>query len=111
MIIDVIHPNRASVPKAELRTQLAKEFKVKDDKTIFVFGFKSAYGGGKSTGFALIYDSLEDALDTEPKYRLIRSGLGKKREGSRKSRRELKNRKKKVRGVKKAKVGTAAGGK
>ena len=23
-------------------------------------------------GFALIYDSLEDALDTEPKYRLVR---------------------------------------
>ena len=26
----------------------------------------------RPTGFALVYDSLEDALDCEPKYRLVR---------------------------------------
>merc|ERR1712070_189584 len=98
MIIDVHHPNRANVPKAAVREQLAKQFNVKDEKCIFVFGFRNAFGGLRSTGFALIYDSLEDALDSEPKYRLIRSGLMKKVEGSRKQRRELKNRRKKVRG-------------
>jgi len=107
MVIDVLHPGRASVSKSDLREQLAKEYKVTDEKTVFLFGFKLAFGGGKSTGFALIYDTLEDAIDTEPKYRLVRAGLRTKREGSRKQRRELKNRKKKVRGVKKAKVGTA----
>jgi len=55
----------------------------------------------------LIYDSLEDALDCEPKYRLIRSGLKPKKEGSRKQRKELKNKKKKVRGKAKATVGQA----
>jgi len=108
MIIDVTHPNKASVPKAELRELLAKEYKVNDDKTIFIFGFKLHFGGQRSTGFALIYDTLEDALDAEPKYRLIRAGLKTKKEGSRKMRRELKNRKKKVRGKAKAKVGTTA---
>lgn len=55
-----------------------------DDKTIFTFGFRTAFGGQRSTGFALIYDTLEDALDCEPKYRLVRSGLKAKKEGSRK---------------------------
>jgi len=112
MVIDVLHPNRANVSKNELKDVVGKQFKVNDDKTIFLFGFRTAFGGQKSTGFCLIYDSLEDALDVEPKYRLVRSGLRKKVEGSRKQRRELKNRKLKVRGTKKAKVGAAgAGGK
>jgi len=110
MVIDVLHPNRPNVSKAELKTVLAKQLKVSDDKTIILFGFKTAFGGGKSTGFALIYDSLEKLLSVEPKYRLVRAGLKAKVEGSRKQRRELKNRKKKVRGAKKAKVGTAAAG-
>lgn len=38
---------------------------------VIVFGFRTAFGGGKSTGFALIYDS-KDSLKFEPRYRLIR---------------------------------------
>merc|ERR1719444_83822 len=102
MILDVIHPNKANVSKADLKEQIAKQFSVKDDKTIFLFGFRTAFGGQKSTGFALIYDSLEEALATEPAYRLCRAGLKTRVEGSRKLKRELKNRKKKVRGIKKA---------
>jgi small subunit ribosomal protein S24e len=108
MVIEVLHPNRANVSKTEISEALAKMYK-KDEKCVYVFGFKTAFGGGKSTGFGLVYDSLEDALDVEPKYRLIRAGLREKVGGSRKQRKELKNRKKKVRGTKKAKVG--AGGK
>ena len=39
---------------------------------IFTFGFKTNFGGGKSTGFALIYDTMDFAKKFEPKYRLIR---------------------------------------
>jgi small subunit ribosomal protein S24e len=78
-----------------------------DEKTVFVFGLRTAFGGQKSTGFALIYDSLEDALDSEPRYRLTRVGLRPKKDGSRKQRKELKNKRNKVRGVAKAKVGAA----
>lgn len=39
---------------------------------VFPFGFKTAFGGGKSTGFALIYDTLDYAKKLEPKYRLER---------------------------------------
>ena len=39
---------------------------------IVCFGFRTAFGGGKSTGFALIYDSLDFLKKNEPKYRQVR---------------------------------------
>lgn len=39
---------------------------------VFVFGFKTQFGGGKTTGFGMIYDSLDYAKKNEPKYRLQR---------------------------------------
>lgn len=98
-IIDVIHPGRANVSKADLQTKLGEMYKVSDTSTIIVFGFKTVFGGGKSSGFALIYDSVEDAKRFEPKYRLARNGLGPAREGSRKQIKEKKNRGKKIFGV------------
>lgn len=47
-------------------------YDVKDPNAIFVFKFRTHFGGGKSTGFGLIYDSVENAKKYEPKYRLIR---------------------------------------
>ena len=40
--------------------------------SVVCFGFKTAFGGGRSTGFALIYDNLDAAKKFEPKYRLAR---------------------------------------
>ncbi|GER55300.1 40S ribosomal protein S18 [Striga asiatica] len=100
-IIDVLHPGRANVSKAELKEKLARIYEVKDPNGIFVFKFRTHFGGGKSTGFGLIYDSVESAKKFEPKYRLIRNGLDTKVEKSRKQMKERKNRAKKIRGVKK----------
>jgi len=47
-------------------------YDVKDAKCIFLYGFRTAFGGGKSTGFGLVYDSLEEAKKLEPKYRMVR---------------------------------------
>lgn len=47
-------------------------FKVNEVNRVILFGFRTAFGGGKSTGFALIYDTIEDAKKYEPKYRLAR---------------------------------------
>ncbi|VFQ88382.1 unnamed protein product [Cuscuta campestris] len=105
-VIDVLHPGRANVSKAELKEKLARMYEVKDSNAIFVFKFRTHFGGGKSTGFGLIYDSVENAK--KPKYRLIRNGLATKVEKSRKQMKERKNRAKKVRGVKKTKAGDAA---
>jgi small subunit ribosomal protein S24e len=100
-VIDVLHPGRANVSKAELKEKLAKVYDVRDPQSIFVFGFRTQFGGGKSTGFGLIYDSVDAAKKFEPKYRLIRNGLATKVEKSRKQMKERRNRAKKIRGVKK----------
>ncbi|KAJ8641701.1 hypothetical protein MRB53_018395 [Persea americana] len=109
-VIDVLHPGRANVSKAELKEKLSKMYDVKDPNAIFVFKFRTHFGGGKSTGFGLIYDSVENAKKFEPKYRLIRNGLATKVEKSRKQMKERKNRARKIRGVKKTKAGDAAKG-
>ncbi|KAM7495984.1 hypothetical protein LguiA_020398 [Lonicera macranthoides] len=107
-VIDVLHPGRPNVSKAELKEKLSRMYEVKDPNSIFVFKFRTHFGGGKSTGFGLIYDSVENAKKYEPKYRLVRNGLDTKVEKSRKQLKERKNRAKKIRGVKKTKAGDAA---
>ncbi|XP_077115524.1 small ribosomal subunit protein eS24 isoform X2 [Ranitomeya variabilis] len=104
MVIDVLHPGKATVPKTEIREKLAKMYKTTPD-VIFVFGFRTHFGGGKTTGFGMIYDSLDYAKKNEPKHRLARHGLYEKKKTSRKQRKERKNRMKKVRGTAKATVG------
>merc|ERR1711915_77066 len=100
MILDVLHPNTGTPTKAEVAEQLSSLYKVRDTKMIFLFGFKTDYGGGKTTGFAFIYDTLDDARQVEPKFRLVRAGLAEQVESSRKMRRELKNKLKKLFGKK-----------
>jgi len=99
----VLHPGRANVGKSELKEKLAKMYNCKDEQCIFLFQFKTQFGGGKSTGFGLIYDSLDAAKKFEPKYRLVRNGLDKAKTGSRKQLKERKNRMRSVRGAKKNK--------
>ena len=53
-------------------------YDVKDQNAIFVFKFQTHFGGGKSTGFGLIYDTVENAKKYEPKYRLIRVRFGER---------------------------------
>jgi small subunit ribosomal protein S24e len=101
MIVDIIHPNSANLSKSDLRDKLSKMYKA-DKENIFVFGFRTHFGGGKSTGYALIYDNIEAAKKFEPKYRLVRQGLLEKVQQSRKQIKEKKNRGKKFRGTKKA---------
>jgi len=96
-VIDVLHPGRPNVPKAEIREKLSKMYDVRDVNNIFIFGFRTQFGGGKSTGFGLVYDSLDAAKKFEPKYRLIRQGLQEAVSKSRKQIKERKNRTKKLR--------------
>lgn len=107
-VVDILHPGRSTVPKKEVREKLAKAYKTRPD-LVFVFGFHTQFGGGKSTGFGLIYDTLDHAKKIEPKYRLVRNGLATREKTGRKQRKERKNRLKKIRGTKKTKIG--AGGK
>ncbi|KAM0790992.1 hypothetical protein ACM66B_004292 [Microbotryomycetes sp. NB124-2] len=106
MVVDVLHPTRPNVSKDELRDKLAAMYKAPKEQVI-VFGFRTQFGGGKSTGFALVYESKE-SLRFEPRYRLVRFGLAQKKEkAGRKLRKERKNRAKKFRGTAKVKKADA----
>ncbi|CAD7698225.1 unnamed protein product [Ostreobium quekettii] len=100
-VLDVLHPGSANVKKARLQELLSTMYDVKDPQTIILFGFRTQFGGGKSTGFGLIYDSLDAAKKFEPQYRLVRNGLATRVEKSRKQIKERKNRALKARGTKK----------
>eukprot|EP01138_Halocafeteria_seosinensis_P000244 gb/GECG01000250.1/.p1 GENE.gb/GECG01000250.1/~~gb/GECG01000250.1/.p1 ORF type:complete len:137 (+),score=16.32 gb/GECG01000250.1/:1-411(+) len=92
MVVEVIHPGRAPVSKDEIRKQLAKVFKA-DPENIFCFGFKVAFGGGRSEGFGLIYDNMDAVRKFEPRFRLIRHGLAEKKKRTRKQWKDLKKQK------------------
>ena len=57
--IQLIHPERANVSKKKFKDALARKFKSSEDR-ITVFGLKTEFGGGRSSGFALIYNTIED---------------------------------------------------
>ena len=103
MVVDVIHPDRASLSKKEIREKVAQLYKTTPD-LVFCFGFNTNFGGGKSSGFALIYDTLDFAKKFEPRYRLARQGVVEPKKTARKQRKERNNRMKKVRPTKKAAV-------
>merc|ERR1711907_363500 len=110
MILDVHHPGLATPDKETLKNMIseylskAKGHKASPEATT-IFGMKTCFGGGKSTCFALCYDSVDAAKKHEPKHRLIRSGHAEAQavQVGRKQRKEKKNREKKFRGTRKEK--------
>uniref|UniRef100_A0A8C8YUL3 Small ribosomal subunit protein eS24 n=1 Tax=Prolemur simus TaxID=1328070 RepID=A0A8C8YUL3_PROSS len=104
MVIDVLHPGKATLIKTEIREKLAKMYKTTPE-VIFVSGFRTHFGDDKIIGFCMIYDSLDYAKKNEPKHRLARHGLYEKKKTLREQRKERENRMKKVRGTAKANVG------
>ena len=57
--------------QTRLSDRLAQIYKT-DKARVVTFGFRTAFGGGRSTGFGLIYDDEASQKKFEPKYRLIR---------------------------------------
>uniref|UniRef100_A0A8C9I0P8 40S ribosomal protein S24 n=1 Tax=Piliocolobus tephrosceles TaxID=591936 RepID=A0A8C9I0P8_9PRIM len=103
--LEILHPNISTIPKKEVKARLAKMYKLNNTNTIVLFGFKVLFGGGRTKGFGLIYNNVEAVKKFEKKYRLIREGLiTKTTKPGRRATKELKNRRKKVRGTAKTKV-------
>ena len=88
---------------AELKELLVAKFKW-DIKNIVIFGFRTAFGGNRSTGFVLVYDSQEYLVKYEPDYRLRRLEILPKKNPKRKAEKELKRKIKKTRGGERRKV-------
>merc|ERR1711933_215653 len=102
MVVDIRHQHLATPSRRLVRRRICKMYKIKDPHTVVLFGFKSKYGGGKTTGFCLIYDNFKCRRRYDYRHRLVRDKFAKKPEGSRKARKELKNRKKTMAGREKA---------
>jgi len=73
-VVELIHPDMANVSKAAIKTKLATMFKSKDE-LVSVFGMKTKFGGGRTTGFALIYDSMDARKKYDGKKMLKRVSL------------------------------------
>ena len=72
--IEMIHPEMANVSKQALKTKLANLFKSKEE-CITIFGLKTKFGGGRSSGFALVYDSTDAKAKLDSKTYLLRVRL------------------------------------
>merc|ERR1712051_1134280 len=84
--------------------QIGKKFKVSEDR-IAVFGVKPKYGGGRGSGFVSIYDDMDSRKKYDTKTRLFRDKIVERvKRQSRKLAKELKGKRKKVKGTAKSKV-------
>merc|ERR1712226_650638 len=99
MVLDVLHPGQACPSKDTIKEKLQSMYNVKDTLCISVFGFRTVFGGGKTSGFCLIYDNTSAFKKFEPKYRQVRNGVEFKEKTPRMQRKERKNRDKKWSGT------------
>ena len=67
----MVHDGMANVPKAQIKDEVAKKLKCKAD-AITVYGLHTKFGGIRTSGFALIYDSLDQKKKYDFKCRLIK---------------------------------------
>ncbi|CAB16217.1 40S ribosomal protein S24-B [Schizosaccharomyces pombe] len=99
MVVDILHPGKANISKNDLREKLGQMYKT-DASAVQAFGLRTHYGGGRTTGFALIYDDVEAMKKFEPHYRLVRVGHAEPiQKVARQQRKQRKNRGKKVFGT------------
>lgn len=61
----------ANVPKSDIKEKLASTLKCKVD-CLSIFGLKTKFGGGRSSGFALVYDSADARKQYDSKAHLLR---------------------------------------
>lgn len=67
---DILHPGHAGIAKSDLSERLAQLYKASKEQ-VSVFGLRTHFGGGKTSGFALVYDSVEALKKFEPRHRLV----------------------------------------
>lgn len=67
----MLHQGVAAPTKARIRAELAKKMSTKEE-CIAIFGLKNKFGGGRSTGFALVYDNVDAKIKYDSKVQLLR---------------------------------------
>ena len=88
------------------------------EENINIFGMKTKFGGGRSSGFACVYDNVDARKKFDTKtgllrvsfdlsYLILQDGFRTKPAKTRKQKKEIKARVKKVRGKEKTKAANA----
>jgi small subunit ribosomal protein S24e len=84
LLLDVYHEGKPNVSQKELRELISSKYGW-EGKNIVLFGFRTAFGGNRSTGFCLAYDNQQVLVKYEPNYRLRRLTVLPKRNPKRKA--------------------------
>ena len=105
MIMDVIHTDQVMPSKRILKDKIADKFKC-DSRNVVLYGFRTQFGGDKSSGFCMIYDNVQGLCKYEPKHRLRKAGVipAADKGTGRKVNKEVKGKTNKVRGKEKNKI-------
>jgi small subunit ribosomal protein S24e len=84
LLLDVYHEGKPNVSQKDLKELIANKYKW-DIKNLVLFGFRTAFGGNRSTGFCLAYDNQQYIVKYEPNYRLRRLAVLPKKNPKRKA--------------------------
>merc|ERR1719356_969166 len=104
MAVELLHPESAGLKRSEIKAAIAKKFKASEDR-IAVFGVKPKFGGGRSSGFVTVYDDVDARIKYDTKTNLNRDKVGERpARTARKMAKELKGKRKRVKGPAKSKV-------
>jgi small subunit ribosomal protein S24e len=68
-MVDVFHPAEQKVTKEQIREYVRTHLK---KPHVSLFGLKKFFGGGRTQGFALVYDNEDSMRKFEPPSRLKR---------------------------------------
>merc|ERR1712017_12283 len=104
-VVDIWHNNTACASRTDIAETVAGRYRA-DAENVVLFGFKTKFGGGRTSGFCLIYDNKDIRKKYEPTYRLRRTKEAEEKDNTmnRKIKKELKMKRKLVKGTAKAKV-------
>jgi len=58
LLLDVYHEGKPNVSQKDLKELIANKYNW-DIKNLVLFGFRTAFGGNRSTGFCLSYDNQQ----------------------------------------------------
>lgn len=100
----MLHPEQSGVKKATIKAEMSKKFKASEDR-IAVFGIRNKFGGGRSSCFVHVFDDLDSRKKYDTKANLARDKVVEPlKKPSRKMAKDLKGKRKRVKGTAKSKV-------
>jgi len=83
-LLDVYHEGKPNVSQADLKALITAKYNW-DTKNLVLYGFRTAFGGNRSTGFCLAYDNQQYLAKYEPNFRLRKLAILPKRNPQRKA--------------------------